>query len=204
MKNWTYAALGDSTGVGVGASDHQGYVRRVFSRLSEEVPGARLVNLCVSGSTSADVLARQVDRAVSAQPELVTLFIGGNDLWRGTDPSRFRSNIDAIADRLLKTRAAVLIGTLPNMAHAPAAAYAESLLGISKSAIERRVITYNEALSAAAARHAYDTVDLFQVGLADRAHYFCSDGFHPSSEGYAFWSDLLWPAALRAIAKKAA
>lgn len=195
-----YIALGDSAGVGVGAHDGRGYVTRVFSRLAQRVPNARLANLCISGATSGTVLDRQADRAVLERPSLVTLFIGGNDLWRLTAPDRFRSNIDGIAARLAKTGAPVLIGNLANMSHAPAASYAESMLGISKKMIEDRVKTFNSSIAAAAARHHFTVVDLFGVGIADRPHYFCGDGFHPSSEGYAIWADLLWPYMERAIA----
>ncbi len=43
-----YAALGDSTGAGVGASDGRGYVARLFVRIEHERPRSRLINLCVS------------------------------------------------------------------------------------------------------------------------------------------------------------
>lgn len=188
-----YTALGDSAGVGVGANDGQGYVTRVFARLKAKVPDARLLNLCMSGATSGTVLNSQVDRAVLAKPWLITLFIGGNDLWRMVEPGRFHQNLEAIAARLDTTGAPVIIGNLANMSHAPVAAHAESLVGISRPMIESRVTALNRALTTVAARHKYSLVDLFGVGIVDRPHYFCSDGFHPSSEGYAVWADILWP-----------
>jgi acyl-CoA thioesterase-1 len=54
-----YVALGDSTGSGVGARNG-GYVARLFKRMVERRPGSRLVNLCVSGSTTTDVLRGQL------------------------------------------------------------------------------------------------------------------------------------------------
>ncbi|UQA60529.1 SGNH/GDSL hydrolase family protein [Polyangium aurulentum] len=199
MGMFLYAALGDSSGIGIGACDGHGYVSRTFTRLSRAVPRAELMNLCISGATSSTVLERQVDRAAAAKPALVTLFIGGNDLWRLVEPARFKSNLEAIAARLDKTGAPVLLGSLPNMAHAPAATYAESHLGISKGMIENRVRSFNKAIEEVAVRHSFTLVDLFNVGLADRPHYFCDDGFHPSAEGYAAWADLLWPFMERAI-----
>lgn len=89
----TYVALGDSLGVGVGASDpgRLGYV----ARLSEAVGAGALVNLSVSGETSGSLLggaqlsaARQAILDADPQATLVTLDIGGNDLLRliGTEP----------------------------------------------------------------------------------------------------------------------
>ena len=51
----SYVALGDSTGVGVGARNG-GYVARLFQRIERVRPASRLTNLCVSGATTADVL----------------------------------------------------------------------------------------------------------------------------------------------------
>src|SRR5690348_3697982 len=107
-----YTALGDSAGVGVGAHDGQGYVARVFARLKSRIPSARLLNLCVSGATSGTVLAGQAERAALSKPSLVTLFIGGNDLWRMVDPERFHRNVEAIASHLDASGAPVLIGNL--------------------------------------------------------------------------------------------
>src|SRR5207253_1140514 len=75
-----YAALGDSTGVGVGARDGSGYVARLFTRITRVRPGSKLTNVCVSGATTADVLRTQIEPALSARPTLITLGIGINDV----------------------------------------------------------------------------------------------------------------------------
>ena len=86
-----YVALGDSTGVGQGARNG-GYVDRMFRKLNAQRPGSRLTNLCVSGSTTADVIREQLDRAVSAKPALVTLGIGINDIGHGLSLQEFATN----------------------------------------------------------------------------------------------------------------
>ena len=60
-----HVALGDSTGVGVGAREGGGYVARIFRRVERERPGSRLINLCVSGATTADVLREQAGRVAT-------------------------------------------------------------------------------------------------------------------------------------------
>src|SRR4051812_17377096 len=49
-----YAALGDSTGVGVGAKEG-GYVARLFTRIKSVRPDSTLTNVCVSGAETEDV-----------------------------------------------------------------------------------------------------------------------------------------------------
>lgn len=59
-------------------------------------PNAQLANLGVGGATSADVLAKQLDRAIALQPALVTLSIGPNDITRGVPVGRYESNLDVV------------------------------------------------------------------------------------------------------------
>ena len=63
-----YVALGDSTGVGVGARNG-GYVARLFQNIASERPESKLTNLCVSGATTADVLRSQLRRGHRANSE---------------------------------------------------------------------------------------------------------------------------------------
>lgn len=198
-ETFTYAALGDSTGVGVGASDGRGYVAHLYERLARKVPHAKLANLCVSGATSEGVLREQLSRARSARPAVVTLFVGGNDLWRGVTPGRFSAHVHTIVAGLRGTGAPVSVATLPNLAHAPLAALAGPLIGLEVSAIEDRVRAFNHEILRAAQAHECSVADLFSVGIADAAHYFSHDGFHPSSLGYARFAEVAWPALERSV-----
>lgn len=44
-----YAAVGDSTGIGLGARDGGGYVDRLYARIEQERPGSTLINLSAAG-----------------------------------------------------------------------------------------------------------------------------------------------------------
>lgn len=202
MDTFTYVAMGDSAGVGVGASDGRGYVDRVFERLEAVAPRARLANLCVSGATSETVREQQMARAALARPAVATLFIGGNDLWRGVPAKRYGENLDAVADALAPTGARVILGTVPDLASAPAAALAEQFLGITRKALESRAKALNDEARRVSEARGFALLDLYAVGLADQPHFFSADGFHPSSEGYAHWAELLWPHLRKALVEK--
>jgi len=191
----TYVALGDSAGAGFGVPSGTGYVARVFSRLQAQDPAAQLINLASNGGTSETVRDAQLRPALAARPSVVSLFIGGNDVWRGVEPARFARNLAAIADHLDRTRSRVVVGTLPNLAHAPAAALAERFLGIGRGQIEGRIVEFNDRLRRLAMDHSYTLVDLFAAArLTDHPEYFLADGFHPSAAGHAAWFELMWPA----------
>ena len=91
VERGVYVALGDSLAVGVGATDpaRGGYVPRFFEFLrTESWTGiTRLINLAVSGETSASLISGgQLERALRTLADegpavrVVTLDIGGNDL----------------------------------------------------------------------------------------------------------------------------
>jgi lysophospholipase L1-like esterase len=192
-----YVALGDSTGVGVGARKGGGYVARLFGRIERVRPGSRLVNLCVSGATTGDVLRGQVGRVGEARPSLVTLGIGINDLTRMTAPEQFARNFEEIVARVRQqTDAAVVVSSLPDISHAP------RVPGFLRGEARRRLRLFNERIADAAARHGLYLADSYAKSaevIPKHPEFFSTDGFHPSDEGYEFWAFEMWPVVKRAI-----
>ena len=192
-----YAALGDSTGVGVGARKGGGYVARLFERIERVRPGSRLVNLCASGATTADVLRSQVGRVGDARPTLVTVGIGINDVTRQVSPEQFARNLEEIVARLrARTGAPVVVSNLPDVSHAPA------VPAFLRDEALRRIRLFNARIAEAAERHGLHLADSFEKSAAvipTHPEFFSPDGFHPSDEGYEFWAFEMWPAVKRAL-----
>ncbi|HEX8145749.1 MAG TPA: SGNH/GDSL hydrolase family protein [Pyrinomonadaceae bacterium] len=192
-----YVALGDSTGVGVGARKGGGYVARLFERVERVRPGSRLVNLCASGATTGDVLRSQVGRVGDARPSLVTVGIGINDLTRQATPEQFARNLDEIIERLrAQTDAPVVVSNLPDISHAP------RVPDFLRESARRGIVLYNERIADAAARHRLHLADSFEKSadvVPTHPEFFSSDGFHPSDEGYEFWAFEMWPTVKKAL-----
>lgn len=194
-----YVALGDSTGVGVGARKGGGYVARLFERIERVRPGSRLVNLCVSGATTGDALRAQVGRVGEATPSLVTLGVGINDLVRQATSEQFAHNFEEIVTRLrAQTEAPAVVSNLPDISHAPVVPV------FLREEARRRLILFNEHIADAAARHRLHLADTFEKSAAvipTHPEFFSPDGFHPSDEGYEFWAFEMWPAVKRALGR---
>jgi lysophospholipase L1-like esterase len=192
-----YVALGDSTGVGVGARKGGGYAARLFERVERVRPGSRLVNLCVSGATSTDVLRVQVGRVGEASPTLVTLCIGINDVTRQVSPEQYARNLEEIVARLrAQTAAPVVVSNLPDVSHAPAVPF------FLRAASRRRIQQLNSRVADVTERHGLFLADSFEKSAAvipTHPEFFSPDGFHPSDEGYEFWAFEMWPAVKRAL-----
>lgn len=191
-----YVALGDSTGVGVGAMSRGGYVARIFERIERERPGSRVVNLCVSGATTEDVLRDQVGRVGEECPTLVTLGIGVNDVQR-LMLEEYERNLDAIIRRVRSvTEAPIVLTNIPDIACAP------GVPDMMRDEARRRINSFNDAARRVAERHQLTLIDLYTESheiLPQRPDYFCEDLFHPSDEGYEFWTDQMWPAVKDAL-----
>lgn len=193
-----YTALGDSTGVGVGAKQGGGYVARLFERIKREREGgARLNNLCMSGATTDDVLRGQLQPAINSQPTLITLGIGINDLGHGLAAETFARNYEAIIKRLReKTSATIVVTNIPDISFAPV------VPASAREDTRRRVNLFNEKIHAIAERYELSAVDVYTEThniVPTHPEFFSEDGFHPSDAGYEYWAKTMWPTVKSAL-----
>ena len=187
-----YVALGDSTVEGVGAtSPDRNYVSRLHERLRAVYPSARVVNLGAGGATSADVLLRQLDRAIGLRPHLVTLSIGPNDITTRVPVATYEMNLETILGRLrYETSAVAVVNLIPDLAVTPH--FSRSRL---REAVGRQTIVFNEALERKGWAHGAELVNLYAASQREvplQPELISSDGYHPSDTGYARWAELVW------------
>jgi acyl-CoA thioesterase I len=192
-----YVALGDSTGAGVGAKQGGGYPARLLKRMERIRPDSRLVNLCVSGATTGDVLRSQVGRVAAGRPGLVTLGIGINDLSRNRTVEDFGRDFEAIARRLrADTDAPVVVTNIPDITSAPA------VPAFLRDEARRRIRLFNQRIAEIIARNDLMPVDIYTNSheiIPEHPEFFSPDGFHPSDAGYEYWAHAMWPVVKKAI-----
>jgi acyl-CoA thioesterase-1 len=186
-----YVALGDSTGVGVGARNG-GYPGRLFKHISERRPGSRLTNFCVSGATTVAVLEGQLDQALAAKADFITLGIGINDIGHGLTVEEFGKNYEAILSRLKRdTGATILVTNIPDISTAP------RIPEVARRRYHQLIVDFNQRLDEIALRHSVPVFDIYTIThqeLPAHPEYLSSDGFHPSDKGYELWAEHMWPA----------
>jgi lysophospholipase L1-like esterase len=191
-----YAAVGDSTGAGMGAVNG-GYPARLQTRILQERPGSRLINLCVSGARSDELLHGQLDQAIDAAPDLVTLCIGINDVVQGVSVDTFAGYFAKIVWRLRdETTAHLVVANIPDISNAPAATREMS------TALAPAIAAVNQEIARTAAQAQAMLVDVWaetRAVIPGHSEFFSDDGFHPSDVGYEYWARKMWPAVKRAI-----
>ena len=185
-----YAALGASDAVGVGADPlTDGYVFRVADQIAAVHGGVELRNLGVPGARIDTFENVQLPGAIAADPQVVTVWAGSNDLIAGRSPGEFGSRLAALLGELAaETSAQVYVGDLVDLTTAPRFRSTPD-----KDVTTGRVRDYNARIASAAAASGAVLVRLSAVPIDDSL--YASDGFHPNSAGHeriarAFWQEI--------------
>lgn len=191
----TYLALGDSTGLGLGAKNGYGYVEQLMARIQNEHPGSRLLKMCRLGETTTG-LRHRVTEGFTVKPTVVTLSIGINDLLQRVTDEQFAANYEEIVKSLKHLAVPIVVTNLPDISFAP------KLPNAMREEIHVQVLLFNHRIETIAKQYALLFVDLYQASrkvIATHPGFFSSDGFHPSDAGYELWSRTMWSAMKKAV-----
>jgi acyl-CoA thioesterase-1 len=191
-----YVAIGDSTGIGLGARNGGGYVDRLFARIKQKHSASTLTNLSAAGATTADAINKQLPRLDGTRATLVTICVGINDLLRGRETKQFAEDYETLIAKLKQPGRLIVIANLPDVASAPA------MKEMADESFRLRLEQFNKAIGEIAQRHGVLLVDLYKLSgepLASRPEFFSSDGLHPSDLGYAHWAEAMWLVVEKAI-----
>lgn len=189
-----YVALGasETSGLGTDHPSRSAFPQHLLARLGR---GTVLYNLGIPAETTAAALTDELPAAVSARPQIATVFFNVDDLVAGVPVSDFESRLDQIVAALSAgghTRVLVAntvpIDQLPAFAACGQGLPSCPLKGVavpSAAAVEALVSQYNQAIARVAAAHGARLVDLTSAGAAVVAHpdYVGRDGLHPSEAG---------------------
>lgn len=184
-----YVAIGDSAAQGIGASTPaHSYVGLIAERMRELTgQSLRVVNLSVSGATTALAVADQLPKFRKLKPDLVTVAIGANDIVE-FDAAVFEANIREV------------FATLPK--HAIVADLPCFYLPWN----ERKVAVANRIVREVAVEHHLEVVPLHETtkrrGLRGILTEFAIDLFHPNDGGYRVWASAFLPAVTASVVRR--
>jgi lysophospholipase L1-like esterase len=158
----------------------RGWATLFAEHLREVAPGLEFTNLAVRGHRTREAIRRQLPAALELRPDLVTVFIGGNDVLLSArlDRARFCDDLDRLVAPLAQPGITVVLATLPDLAAC------SLLLPPLRGRLRRRVETVNEVIREVADR--YDTVllDAWAEPRTRRHAMWSIDRIHPSAEGH--------------------
>lgn len=179
-----YVALGASDATGVGASPlDEGYVYEIQEELQNDGYDVGLLNLGIPAAETDEIQNIALPVAKEEEPELVTIFVGVNDIVAGEPIENFQNDLSEILLTLRDdTPALVVIANIPDITQLP-----RFQSDPDKDVTKERVDTFNAVINNEAAKSGAKIVDLSAIDI--QSFQVSDDGFHPSDEGHQLIAD---------------
>jgi acyl-CoA thioesterase-1 len=165
-----------------------GYVRGVRDWLRASLPAQapQIINKGTSGNTILDLQRRWESDVIANEPQLVSVFIGINDVWHGLDGqgggTPIKKYTEIYADILRRLKSACPLATIilcePSAIWPPAPAEANELLKPYVQAVQDAGVAFG-------ARGVVPLYRAFEKARSERPDIdWLPDGVHPSSSGH--------------------
>jgi acyl-CoA thioesterase I len=180
--NLNYLALGASDAAGVGAYPlTRGYVFKIADALAVRGEPVGLYNLGIPGATVIEIQAAlEVFLITRQQIDLVTIWVGSNDLIQGLAISEFAQGLRSILSQLrARTNAFIVIANLVDLTRLPR--FVEKP---DADVTAARVAAFNQIIRNEAARFRVAVLNLFALVDPNRDAITAIDGFHPNNRGH--------------------
>ena len=176
-----YVAVGASDAFGVGAIPiTNGYVFEIRDALEENGRDIALANLGIPGANT-DRIDRgvQIFQRTGVTADLVTVWVGANDLIDGVEVDDFADELQQLLNRLQGgMEAFVVMANLPELTNLPRF-QAEPDADVT----EERVESFNAVINAEAEERNIPLLDLFAEPIEEDL-VSDLDGFHPNNDGH--------------------
>ncbi len=174
--------LGDSTAVGVGASDPSKSLAGLFAK---DFPTAQIENRGVSGMRVHGLLETFQPKA-GEHYDLVVINIGGNDIVHFTDPESYTLDIKTIFERARSVSENVVVLHGGDIVHVPFFPWPLGYVYLGRTEKLRGIFIQ------AASETGVNYIDIYSAEKTDprsrvRSVWFAKDSFHPNNNSYQFW-----------------
>ena len=199
-KQITYVAIGASDSFGIGTNDP--YADNWPSDLLDMLgPNhVHLIDLGIPGIVVHEALSLELPIAIDAHPDLVTIWLGVNDIVAGVPINSYTQGLDTLLSHLRAAapQARIAIANIPDLTLLPyfSKYNPQNLLQLIQG--------YNATIASGAQQYHATLVDLRQqnYNLKDHPEYISGDGLHPNDIGYQQLAHLFY-AAIQAAQKQA-
>ena len=173
----TLMVYGDSLSAAYGLDIKDGWVTLLEQRLRKTHPDWQIINLSISGETTAGGLSRLPKALEQHQPDLILLELGANDGLRGTSLKSFKSNLESMLQLAQKQNVDVIMFEMqipPNYGPAYTRRFTQTFHDLGQ---------------------AYDVpvIPFFLDGIAGVEELNQKDGIHPKAEAQPKLLSNIWP-----------
>jgi acyl-CoA thioesterase-1 len=191
-----HVALGASDAAGVGAEPiTRGYVFRIADALDKRVDEVFLANLGVPGANAGSIdAALELFLKSEVEPDLVTVWVGANDVIQGEDADVFEDEIEAIFERLReRADSLVVAANIPDLTELP-----RFRDDPDDNVTRERIEDFNDAIAEQADDYDVRSVDLYRNPVEEDLASD-QDGFHPNNQSHQEIADRFLDVILPAL-----
>jgi len=179
----TVLVIGDSLSAAYGMDMEQGWVHLLSEKLSDQSPGATVVNASISGDTTGGGAQRLPPLLVQHEPSVVIIELGGNDGLRAYPIKQMRANLAKMTQASLEQGAKVLL----------LAAEAPPNLG------RRYTTLFRESYSQLANDENVVALPFIVESIFLSSDLMQSDRTHPNATAQPLLLDVVWPTLTRLL-----
>ena len=179
----TILVIGDSISSAYGMPVSEGWVALMQKRLQSEKLPYEVVNLSISGDTSANALNRLPSSLEQHQPSILLLEIGGNDGLRGLSLAQMQQNMERMIQLATASETRVM------------------LLGIQLPPNYGPHYTdkFNDIYRQLASQYQLALLPSIVDGIGDNPRLMQADGIHPNARAQPMMLELVWPKLLELL-----
>jgi lysophospholipase L1-like esterase len=188
----TYVAIGASEtfGIGTDAPYSENWPTDLVSLLGPA--HIHLINLGIPSILIHDALSLELPVAIDTHPDLVTIWLGINDIANDVPVNNYAHDLDTLLRRLQASspHVRIAIANIPDLTLLPYFATFDQQM------LRQQIQEYNTVIASIVQRHHVILVDLTQQGynLQNHPEYISDDGLHLTDLGYRQLAKLFYEA----------
>ncbi|MDD2680850.1 MAG: SGNH/GDSL hydrolase family protein [Patescibacteria group bacterium] len=186
-----YAAVGDSLTAGVGTSFYEeSYPYLLANKISAEGKNIIHENFSYPGARTENIVNDFLNPIIEAQPNIITLLIGTNDIHGKVNVKQFEENYEFILKELSsKTNAKIYLLSIPHIGSNTL------ILPPYNYYFNYKENQFNRVIYALGLKYEVQYINLTDPttkSLKSNGVYYAADSFHPSALGYADWANIIY------------
>ncbi|EMN7726967.1 SGNH/GDSL hydrolase family protein [Bacillus cereus] len=183
-----FVAIGDSFTEGIG-DEVEGIALKSwvdhFVQLCEN--DIEYANFAKRGLVTEEIRSQQLEKALTFNPDLVSLIAGANDVLKGRwNHDAYKNDMEFMVDTLSKAGADIIIANLPDFTVRLPFAFEK------KQVIKEQLLEENEVIRSLSREYKLHHVDFWNHHLVNDNTLWSKDLIHPNSKGYVKVAELIF------------
>ncbi|MEC2625679.1 SGNH/GDSL hydrolase family protein [Bacillus cereus] len=144
-------------------------------------------NFAKRGLVTEEIRLQQLEKALTFNPDLVSLIAGANDVLKGRwNHDAYKNDMEFMIDTLSKAGADIIIANLPDFTvRLPFASE-------KKQEIKEQLLEANEVIHSLSREYKLHHVDFWNHHLVNDNTLWSKDLIHPNSKGYVKVAELIF------------